>query len=39
MNYVLGIDGGGSKTICVLMDDLRQVLGRGLQFPMRLRQQ
>ncbi|MHC5597712.1 MAG: N-acetylglucosamine kinase [Nostoc sp.] len=29
MNYVLGIDGGSSKTICVLMDDLRQVLGRG----------
>ncbi|MEH2056958.1 MAG: BadF/BadG/BcrA/BcrD ATPase family protein [Nostoc sp.] len=29
MNYVLGIDGGGSKTVCVLMDDLRQVLGRG----------
>lgn len=29
MSYVLGIDGGGSKTVCVLMDDLRQVLGRG----------
>ncbi|MEH2192924.1 MAG: BadF/BadG/BcrA/BcrD ATPase family protein [Nostoc sp.] len=29
MVYVLGIDGGGSKTVCVLMDDLHQVLGRG----------
>ncbi|MEH1920322.1 N-acetylglucosamine kinase [Nostoc sp.] len=29
MSYVLGIDGGGSKTVCVLMDDLRRVLGRG----------
>ncbi|MEH2143251.1 N-acetylglucosamine kinase [Nostoc sp.] len=29
MSYVLGIDGGGSKTVCILMDDLRQVLGRG----------
>ncbi|WP_341527638.1 N-acetylglucosamine kinase [Nostoc sp. UHCC 0302] len=29
MSYVLGIDGGGSKTVCVLMDDARQVLGRG----------
>ncbi|RCJ19681.1 ATPase [Nostoc minutum NIES-26] len=29
MNYILGIDGGGSKTVCVLMDDARQVLGRG----------
>ncbi|MEH1936477.1 MAG: N-acetylglucosamine kinase [Nostoc sp.] len=29
MSYVLGIDGGGSKTVCVLMNDLRQVLGRG----------
>ncbi|MBE9214343.1 ATPase [Plectonema cf. radiosum LEGE 06105] len=28
MSYVLGIDGGGSKTICVLMDDKRQILGR-----------
>ncbi|MEH2284122.1 MAG: BadF/BadG/BcrA/BcrD ATPase family protein [Nostoc sp.] len=33
MNYVLGIDGGGSKTVCVLMDDLRQVLGRGEAGP------
>ncbi len=29
MVYVLGIDGGGSKTICVLMNDKRQILGRG----------
>ncbi|AFY43623.1 N-acetylglucosamine kinase [Nostoc sp. PCC 7107] len=29
MNYVLGIDGGGSKTLCILMDDKYQVLGRG----------
>ncbi len=29
MSYVLGIDGGGSKTVCVLMDDSCQVLGRG----------
>ncbi|MBE9008569.1 N-acetylglucosamine kinase [Fortiea sp. LEGE XX443] len=29
MSYVLGIDGGGSKTVCVLMDNNRQVLGRG----------
>ncbi|MEW6494494.1 MAG: BadF/BadG/BcrA/BcrD ATPase family protein [Cyanobacteriota bacterium] len=29
MNLVLGIDGGGTKTACVLMDDTGQVLGRG----------
>jgi N-acetylglucosamine kinase-like BadF-type ATPase len=29
MSYVLGIDGGGSKTVCVLMDDMGKVLGRG----------
>ncbi len=29
MSFVLGIDGGGSKTICVLMDDKGTVLGRG----------
>ncbi len=29
MRYVLGIDGGGSKTVCVLMNDARQVIGRG----------
>ncbi|MEH2202163.1 N-acetylglucosamine kinase [Nostoc sp.] len=33
MSYVLGIDGGGSKTVCVLMDDLYQVLGRGEAGP------
>ncbi|MEH2183274.1 N-acetylglucosamine kinase [Nostoc sp.] len=33
MNYVLGIDGGGSKTVCVLMDDSCQVLGRGEAGP------
>ncbi|MEH2113703.1 N-acetylglucosamine kinase [Nostoc sp.] len=33
MSYVLGIDGGGSNTVCVLMDDLRQVLGRGEAGP------
>ncbi|MDM9381955.1 BadF/BadG/BcrA/BcrD ATPase family protein [Chlorogloeopsis sp. ULAP01] len=29
MSYVLGIDGGGSKTVCILMDGSRKVLGRG----------
>ncbi|MBD2774023.1 N-acetylglucosamine kinase [Iningainema tapete] len=29
MTYVLGIDGGGTKTICILMDDTAKVLGRG----------
>jgi N-acetylglucosamine kinase-like BadF-type ATPase len=29
MSYVLGIDGGGSKTVCILMDDTYQVVGRG----------
>jgi N-acetylglucosamine kinase-like BadF-type ATPase len=29
MNYVLGIDGGGSKTVCILMQDTGEVLGRG----------
>ncbi|WYL92706.1 MAG: BadF/BadG/BcrA/BcrD ATPase family protein [Gloeotrichia echinulata IR180] len=29
MSYVLGIDGGGSKTVCVLMDENRQILSRG----------
>ncbi|MBE9037906.1 N-acetylglucosamine kinase [aff. Roholtiella sp. LEGE 12411] len=33
MSYVLGIDGGGSKTVCVLMDDSYQVLGRGEAGP------
>jgi len=29
MSNVLGIDGGGSKTICVLMDETGEVIGRG----------
>jgi N-acetylglucosamine kinase len=29
MNCVLGIDGGGSKTVCLLMGDTGKVLGRG----------
>ena len=29
MNLVLGIDGGGTKTVCILMDNTGQVLGRG----------
>ncbi|AFY56193.1 putative N-acetylglucosamine kinase [Rivularia sp. PCC 7116] len=29
MPYVLGIDGGGSKTVCVLMNDKREIFGRG----------
>ncbi|MGD1910897.1 MAG: N-acetylglucosamine kinase [Rivularia sp. (in: cyanobacteria)] len=29
MAYVLGIDGGGSKTVCVLMNEKREILGRG----------
>lgn len=29
MSCVLGIDGGGSKTVCVLMEDTGQVFGRG----------
>ncbi|MEA5502209.1 BadF/BadG/BcrA/BcrD ATPase family protein [Halotia wernerae UHCC 0503] len=33
MRYVLGIDGGGSKTVCVLMNDERQVIGRGEAGP------
>ncbi|MEH2127558.1 N-acetylglucosamine kinase [Nostoc sp.] len=33
MSYVLGIDGGGSKTVCILMDDSRQLLGRGEDGP------
>jgi len=29
----LGIDGGGTKTVCVLMDDRGEVLGRGVAGP------
>ncbi len=33
MIHVLGIDGGGSKTVCVLMNEEGQVLGRGQGGP------
>ncbi len=33
MNYVFGIDGGGTKTICILMDENSVVLGRGEAGP------
>jgi N-acetylglucosamine kinase-like BadF-type ATPase len=33
MSYVLGIDGGGTKTVCVLMNENQQVLGRGEAGP------
>ncbi|MBD0395050.1 MAG: ATPase, partial [Microcoleus sp. C1-bin4] len=33
MSYVLGIDGGGTKTICILMDENHLVLGRGEAGP------
>ena len=33
MSYVLGIDGGGTKTICILMDENHVVLGRGEAGP------
>ena len=29
MSYVLGIDGGGSKTTCILMNLSRQLIGKG----------
>jgi N-acetylglucosamine kinase-like BadF-type ATPase len=29
MSYVLGIDGGGTKTVCIIMNAQREVLGRG----------
>ncbi|HEY9807841.1 MAG TPA: BadF/BadG/BcrA/BcrD ATPase family protein [Halomicronema sp.] len=29
MGYFLGIDGGGTKTVCVLMDKTANILGRG----------
>ncbi|UKO96554.1 N-acetylglucosamine kinase [Nostoc sp. UHCC 0870] len=29
MSYVLGIDGGGSKTVCIVMDDRHKIIGRG----------
>lgn len=33
MSYVLGIDGGGTKTVCVLMDKHCKVKGRGEAGP------
>ncbi|MBE9096305.1 N-acetylglucosamine kinase [Tychonema sp. LEGE 07203] len=33
MTYVFGIDGGGTKTICILTDENRIVLGRGEAGP------
>src|SRR5271156_3751614 len=33
MRYVLGFDGGGTKTDCVLMDETRAVLARGRAGP------
>jgi N-acetylglucosamine kinase len=33
MSIVLGLDGGGTKTVCVLMDETAQVLGRGEAGP------
>ncbi len=29
MAYILGIDGGGSKTVCILMNEKCEILGRG----------
>ena len=29
MSYILGIDGGGSKTVCILINNKREILGRG----------
>jgi N-acetylglucosamine kinase-like BadF-type ATPase len=33
MQGVIGIDGGGTKTVCVLMNQTGQVLGRGVAGP------
>src|SRR5208337_5149753 len=33
MRYVLGFDGGGTKTECVLMDESRHVLARSRSGP------
>lgn len=33
MSLVLGIDGGGTKTICIILDDTGKVLGRGEAGP------
>ncbi|BAY83264.1 hypothetical protein NIES267_27510 [Calothrix parasitica NIES-267] len=29
MSFVIGIDGGGSKTVCILINDKCEILGRG----------
>ena len=33
MGYVLGIDGGGTKTVCLLIDSAGEVVGRGEAGP------
>ncbi|MBE9054146.1 N-acetylglucosamine kinase [Nostocales cyanobacterium LEGE 11386] len=33
MTYILGIDGGGSKTVCILMNHQHQIIGRGKAGP------
>ncbi|YAF96525.1 MAG: N-acetylglucosamine kinase [Nodularia sp. CChRGM 3473] len=33
MTYILGIDGGGSKTVCILMNHQCQIIGRGAAGP------
>ena len=33
MSYVFGIDGGGTKTVCLLMDENKLILGRGEAGP------
>ncbi|MBD2101905.1 N-acetylglucosamine kinase [Leptolyngbya sp. FACHB-261] len=33
MSYVLGIDGGGTKTTCFLLNDTGQLLGQGMAGP------
>lgn len=33
MGYVLGIDGGGTKTVCLLIDSAGEVVGRGESGP------
>ncbi|MCZ1269358.1 ATPase, partial [Paenibacillus tundrae] len=30
MNYYLGVDGGGSKTLAVVADETGRILGRGI---------
>jgi N-acetylglucosamine kinase-like BadF-type ATPase len=33
MTYILGIDGGGSKTVCIFMNHQHQIIGRGTAGP------